>query len=151
MCSSRATRNRSSSWATASRSPSVNTLAVPADGYAAILAKDPNGAAAQKSLDGFDAAYTQVMTNLDLVWNGPPDKSWPTLGQAVQGMGGLRVPACFHVTPTQVPADLVSQLTALYPGEHEDLARLTDLSKPVFYGPRFINQNAHPAASASAA
>ena len=43
----------------------VNTLAVPADGYAAILAKDPNGAAAQKSLDGFDAAYTQVMANLD--------------------------------------------------------------------------------------
>jgi hypothetical protein len=120
----------------------VNTLAVPADGYAAILANDPNGAAAEQALDGFDAAYTQVMTNLDAVWNGPANASWPTLGEAVKGMGGLRVPACFHVTPTQVPAVAVDRLSELYPDEHQEMARLTDLSRPVFYGPRFLNQNA---------
>jgi Ferritin-like len=120
----------------------VNTLAVPGDGYAAILAEDPNGAAAQKALSSFDVAYTQVMSNLDAVWNGPAATSWPTLGEAVKGMGGLRVPACFSVMVLQVPPAAIAKLPALYPDEHEQMAALTDLDAPVFYGPRFANGNA---------
>ena len=120
----------------------VNTLAVPSDGYAAILARDPNGAAVTKALDSFDVDYTQVMTNLDAVWNGPASSSWPTLGAAVKGMGGLRVPACFQVMINQIPVDVIADLSALYPDEHVRMAALTDLSRPVFYGPRFVNQSA---------
>lgn len=120
----------------------VNTLAVPSDGYAAILNEDPNGADATKALESFDTAYTQVMTNLDAVWNGPAATSWPTLGEAVKGMGGLRVPACFEVMVIQIPPDVVDKLPELYPQEYEQMAALTDLEQPVFYGPRFVNQNA---------
>ncbi len=120
----------------------VNTLAVPADGYEAILAEDPNAAAAEKGLTAFDLAYTKVMSNLDAVWNGPAATSWPTLGEAVEGMGGLRVPANFAVTVTQVPPDVIAKLPQLYPEEHEQIAALTDLDAPVFYGPRFSNRNA---------
>ncbi len=57
-------------------------------------------------------------------------------------MGGLRVPANFAVTVTQVPPDVVAKLPQLYPEEHEQIAALTDLDAPVFYGPRFSNRNA---------
>jgi hypothetical protein len=39
----------------------------------------------------------------------------------------------------QVPPRLIDRLPELYPDEHQFLARYTDLSKPVFYGPRFRN------------
>lgn len=120
----------------------INTLAVPADGYEAILAEDPNGADAEKGLTDFDDAYTGVMSNLDEVWNGPAETSWPTLGKAVEGMGFLRVPANFAVTVTQVPPDAIAKLPELYPEEYEQIAALTDLDAPVFYGPRFVNRNA---------
>jgi hypothetical protein len=126
----------------------VNSLAVPSDGYEALLAEDPNGAAAEKALTAFDTAYTAVMTDLDTVWNGPAATSWPTLGEAVKGMGGLRVPACFMVMVTQVPPDAIAKLPELYPNEHEQMAALTDLDAPVFYGPRFRNLNASAGVSA---
>lgn len=119
----------------------VNTLAVPADGYAAILSEDPNGAAAEKALTAFDVAYSEMMSNLDAVWNGPAETSWPTLGEAVEGMGGLRVPARFGVMVIQVPPAAIAKLPELYPDEHEQIAALSDLDAPVFYGPRFANRN----------
>jgi hypothetical protein len=126
----------------------VNSLAIPSDGYEALLSEDPNGAAAEKALTGFDTAYTAVMTDLDTVWNGPAATSWPTLGEAVKGMGGLRVPACFMVMVIQVPPDAIAKLPELYPNEHERMAALTDLDAPVYYGPRFRNLNAAAGASA---
>jgi hypothetical protein len=120
----------------------VNTLAVPSDGYTAILAEDPNAQAAEGALQAFDAAYSDVLSKLDDVWNGPAAQSWPTLGAAVGGMGGLRVPACFKVMVEQVPPAAIAKLPELYPDEHERMAALTDLDRPVFYGPRFKNVNA---------
>jgi hypothetical protein len=52
------------------------------------------------------------------------------------------VPANFAVTVTQVPPDVIAKLPQLYPEEHEQIAALTDLDAPVFYGPRFSNRNA---------
>jgi Ferritin-like len=119
----------------------ANVLALPKDGYAAILAEDPDTAVVSKALAGFDTAYTAMLTALDAVWNGPAATAWPTLGDAVKGMGGLRVPACFQIIPHQIPPDVVAKLPTLYPDEHEALAGLTDLDQPVFYGPRFFNLN----------
>ena len=119
----------------------VNTLSVPADGYARVLALDPQKATAEQALDAFDVAYTRMMTELDAVWNCPAGRSWGTLGESVTTMGGLRVAACFHIVKCEVPPRAVAALEELYPEEHSELAAYTDLSRPVFYGPRFINQN----------
>jgi hypothetical protein len=120
----------------------VNTLAVPSDGYEAIIARDPNGSAVEASLAAFDKGYSAVLTDLDAVWNGPAASSWPELGTAVGAMMELRVLADFHITTQQVPADVIADLISLYPAEHADLATYTDLEQPVFYGPRFRNVNA---------
>ena len=69
------------------------------------------------------------------------ERSWATLGESVTTMGGLRVLACFHTVKCEVPPAAVALLGELYPEEHAELAAYTDLSKPVFYGPRFINRN----------
>ncbi|HEX8054072.1 MAG TPA: ferritin-like protein [Thermoleophilaceae bacterium] len=119
----------------------VNTLAVPSDGYAAILAEDPNAQAAEQALEAFDTAYSTVLAHLDAVWNGPAAQAFPTLGAAVGAMAGLRVPACFKVMVQEVPAPAIAKLPELYPDEHERMAELTDLDRPVFYGPRFRNLN----------
>jgi hypothetical protein len=119
----------------------VNTLAVPADGYARILAADPAGAAVAGQLAKFDAAYSTVMAKLDDAWNGPADASWPTLGAAVEAMMSLRVLSCFSFMRAQVPSEVVARLAGLYPDEYEFLAAHTDLARPVFYGPRFRNLN----------
>jgi hypothetical protein len=120
----------------------VNVLAVPSDGYAKLLAADPNGAAVENSLAAFDDAYTGIMTNLHAVWNGPAAASWPTLGQSVAAMGKLRVLACFNIIRHEVPRSLVGKLQTLYPSEYQLLSTYTDLNAPVFYGPRFANLNA---------
>lgn len=117
----------------------VNTLAVPSDGYARILASDPNGAAVTKDLDAFDAVYTQIMAELDAMWNGPADTLWPTFGEAVKGMTDLRVLSCFNIMRYHVPAPVVAELPRLYPDEYQFLSAYTDLDRPVFYGPRFRN------------
>jgi hypothetical protein len=57
-------------------------------------------------------------------------------------MGELRVLGCFNIMKYEVPAKVVAQLKTLYPNEYADLAAYTDLSAPVFYGPRFRNLNA---------
>ena len=41
----------------------------------------------------------------------------------------------------QIPAEIISNLAQLYPDEYEDLRSYTDLSQPVFFGPRYINLN----------
>jgi hypothetical protein len=124
----------------------INTLAVPADGYAKILALDPDAAAATKDLTAFDAAYSTTLATLDAAWNGPAAASWKTVGLSVRGAGGsppgmidFRVLARENITRHQIPADIVSQLSSLYPAEFEFLKKYTDLGQPVFYGPRFIN------------
>jgi Ferritin-like len=119
----------------------VNTLAVPSDGYAKLLALDPNAAAVTKDLAAFDTAFSGILTALDGAWNGPTAVSWKTLGGAVHGMVDLRVLSCFNILRYQVPADLVARLPALYPDEIDQLRHYTDLAKPVFYGPRFLNTN----------
>lgn len=119
----------------------VNTLSVPADGYAALLAADPSGAAVAHDLANFDAAYSAVMRDLDAVWNGAAERSWPTLGQAVGSMMELRVIACFRVMAHEVPPALVARLGELYPDEHAELAAWSDVDAPLFYGPRFRNLN----------
>jgi hypothetical protein len=124
----------------------INTLAVPADGYAKILALDPDAAAAIKDLTAFDTAYSTTLGTLDAAWNGPAAASWKTVGLSVRGAGGsppgmidFRVLARENITRHQIPADIVSQLSSLYPAEFEFLKKYTDLGQPVFYGPRFIN------------
>ncbi len=119
----------------------TNTLAVPSDGYAKILALDPNAAAVTTDLNGFDNAYSSILAALDACWNGPTAASWKTLGGAVHSMVDLRVLSCINLMRHQVPADIVAKLPTLYPAEAKYLAEFTDLSKPAFYGPRFLNTN----------
>lgn len=120
----------------------INTLAVPSDGYRAVLALDPDAAGVRKELEAFDDAYTQMMTALDATWNGPQETWWPTLGAAVSQMDQMRVRSCFTVMRREIPRRAVERLPELYPAEFRDLERYTDLDRPVFYGPRFLN-NAH--------
>lgn len=130
----------------------VNTLAVPADGYARILAQDPEVAAVTTDLEAFDAAFSSILAALDAVWNGPANASWKTLGGAVHSMVDLRVLSCFNLLRHQVPAEIVRQLDRLYPNEAEHMRKYTDLTKPVVYGPRFLNKNvaaSSPVASTS--
>jgi hypothetical protein len=117
----------------------INTLMVPEDGYRAVLDLDPEAADARKDLEAFDAAYTAMMIAMDDMWNGPPERSWPSFGAAVAQMNELRVICCFGVNRHRVPDDVVAQLKKLYPREFATMARYTDLARPVFYGPRFIN------------
>src|SRR5215472_9847765 len=117
----------------------VNTLAVPADGYARILARDPNGAAVTRDLEAFDGVYTEIMGELDEMWNGPADTLWPTFGEAVKGMTDLRVLSCFNIMRYHVPQPVIAELPRLYAVEYPFLSTYTDLDKPVFYGPRFRN------------
>jgi hypothetical protein len=119
----------------------VNTLAVPADGYAKILALDPNAGAVTKDLAAFDQAFSSILTALDNAWNGPAAASWKTLGGAVHSMVDLRVLSCFNILRYEIPPSIVAQLPTLYPTEIETLRKYTDLTKPVFYGPRFVNVN----------
>lgn len=115
----------------------INTLAVPADGYEAILALDTDAAEVRKELEGFDDAYTQMMEALDNAWNGPAETWWPSLGAAVTQMDQMRVRSCFNIMRHQVPEQAVARLAELYPQERKVLADYTDLDRPVFYGPRF--------------
>jgi hypothetical protein len=119
----------------------VNTLAVPADGYAAILALDANAAAVTADLTKFDSVYSSILAALDLAWNGPPADSWHTIGGSVHSMVDLRVLSCFNILRYQIPDNVVAQLPQLYPKEIDRLRLYTDLGKPVFYGPRFANVN----------
>jgi len=120
----------------------VNTLAVPVDGYARILALDPNAAAVTADLNAFDNAYTSILTALDAVWNGPADASWKTLGGSVHSMVDLRVLSCFNIILRhQIPDDIVRRIPELYPNEIDRLLAYTRLAEPVFYGPRFCNLN----------
>lgn len=121
----------------------INTLAVPSDGYDAVLANDPAAPEVRKELDAFDAAYTAMMIALDNAWNGPLERSWPSLGEAVVHMNELRVVSCFNIMRLPVPDAAVQRLAELYPREHRLLAAFTDLNRPVFYGPRFVNLAAH--------
>lgn len=117
----------------------INTLAVPADGYAKILALDPNAPKVSAELQAFDQAYSGILDTLDDVWNGPKASAWPTLGKAVAGMSSLRVKSCFSIIREPIPPDVVARLPELYPCEIEFLRTYTDLGKPMFYGPRFLN------------
>lgn len=117
----------------------VNLLAVPADGYAAILRLDPEREAVLTELKAFDAAYTRMLAALDDSWNGPEDQSWPSLGRAVFEMNELRVISCFNIMRLPIPAQAVETFDALYPLEAQDLRGLSDFSQPLFYGPRFFN------------
>lgn len=119
----------------------INTLAVPADGYAAILVNDPIGAGpVSNDLEAFDAAYTAMMVGMDDMWNGPAERSWSSFGGAVLQMNELRVLSCFNIVRHQVPDTLIAKLPELYPDEFELMAEYTDLDRPVYYGPRFQNR-----------
>lgn len=120
----------------------VNTLAVPSDGYAKILALDPDAPGVKTDLEAFDQAFSSILAALDAVWNGPQGFSWKTLGGAVHSMVDLRVLSCFNLLRHQIPAAAVKQIPALYPGEASRLAEYSDLKAPLFYGPRFLNTNA---------
>lgn len=126
----------------------VNVLTVPRDGYANVLAVDPQGKIVEQALTAFDTAYTGLMNDLDACWNGPAGTSWPTLGKAVIAMGSLRVLACFNIMKYEVPQSALARLGDLYPDEHLEIAQYTDLSEPVFYGPRFVNLKARASAAA---
>lgn len=51
----------------------------------------------------------------------------------------MRVLSCFNIMRYQIPVEIVVQLAGIYPAGHETLALYTDLSEPVYYGPRFVN------------
>lgn len=119
----------------------VNTLVIPKDGYDKILQLDPAGAEVETHLKGFDDAYTKIMTDLEKMWNGPKDESWPSFGAAVGTMSEMRVLSCFYIMKLQIPAEIISKLSELYPDEYNRMKKYTDLDKPVFYGPRFFNLN----------
>jgi hypothetical protein len=109
--------------------------------YARILALDPDAAAVTKDLKAFDTGFSSIRSALDTAWNGPAARSWKTLGGAVHSMVDLRVLSCFNIMRYQIPADIIARLADPYPADIERLRHYTDLSKPVFYGPRFINTN----------
>ena len=117
----------------------INSLAVPHDAYAAVLRLDPDRVDVMRDLRAFDAAYTRMLGALDDTWNGPEEQSWPSLGRAVFEMNELRVLSCFSILRHQIPTAAASTLAELYPGEIGLLAALSDLDKPLFYGPRFCN------------
>lgn len=119
----------------------ANTLMVPKDGYEEILKKDPDGAKVKESLLKFDQNYTSIMDDLDAMWNGPEDQSWPTFGKAVSSMTDMRVLSCFYIIPFQIPPSVIADLKDLYPDEFSLMEKYTDLDQPVFYGPRFFNLN----------
>jgi small nuclear ribonucleoprotein (snRNP)-like protein len=120
----------------------TNVLAVPADGYAKILEADhPNGAEVRGNLEAFDKTYFDILDDLEKIWNGPVDESWPMLGKAVGSMTELRVLSCFNIMRYQIPNNLVAKLPELYPDEYAFFVRYTRLNEPVFYGPRFHNPN----------
>jgi hypothetical protein len=56
-------------------------------------------------------------------------------------MVDFRVLSCFMIMRTQIPDAVVKQLPELYPDEIGRLKQYTDFSKPIFYGPRFVNNN----------
>jgi len=119
----------------------TNTLAVPSDGYAKILAIDPDAAAVTTDLVAFDDAFSSILAALDAVWDGPQASSWKVLGGAVHSMVDLRVLSCFNLLRHQIPASAVGQLEELYPAEFAWLSQFSDLDAPLFYGPRFYNTN----------
>lgn len=117
----------------------INTLAVPSDGYAKILELDPKGADVTHALQAFDACYSGMLVDLDMMWNGPEETSWPTFGEAVKAMTDLRVLSCFNIMRYQVPPSVITDLPRLYPEEFAFISSYTNLAEPVFYGPRFSN------------
>jgi Ferritin-like len=117
----------------------INILAVPSDGYAKILERDPDGADVTQALRAFDACYSGILTDLDTMWNGSAETLWPTFGEAVKAMTDLRVLSCFNIMRCQVPPSLIVDLPQLYPDEFAFMSTYTDLTQPVFYGPRFSN------------
>ena len=117
----------------------INTLAVPADGYAVTLRVDPNRVEVLRDLRAFDAAYTRMLAALDDAWNGPGEQSWPSLGRAVFEMNELRVISCFTILRHPIPAAAVDTIDDLYPLEAAELRALSDFSAPLYYGPRFLN------------
>ncbi len=128
----------------------TNILTIPTDGYAALLKayEKRHGKSASKeladvktALDGFDELYTGIMNDLDAMWNGPAAESWPNFGKAVGAMTEMRVKSCFYIMRHEIPKDIVEDLAKIYPDEYHYLSRYTDLSAPVYFGPRFINQN----------
>jgi hypothetical protein len=119
----------------------VNTLAVPKDGYAKILALDPDREAVTGDLVAFDEAFSSILAALHAVWNGSQAASWKTLGGAVHSMVDLRVLSCFNLLRHQIPPAVVAQIPTLYGEEAKYLALYSDLNAPLFYGPRFINTN----------
>jgi len=144
----------------------INALAVPADGYAKILDEytklDPEAAIrVRHALDAVDQAYTDVMNNLDAAWNGPANERGERMGTAIAGMSALKIPvrissAYYPNYPVededeaiwqqalmslQIPEAIIADLPRLYPDEWDDLNLYTDLSEPVFFGPRFLNLN----------
>jgi len=121
-----------------------NTLAVPSDGYARLLALDPNAAAVSRSLDHFDGRYTAILADLDAAWS-TPGCAWSALARAVAAAAELRALARFSIVCHEVPPGAVARLAALDPDEYALLERATDLSVRVCYGPRFRNQAALPA------
>lgn len=151
----------------------INIMAMPSDGFAKILALDPNapdtvaGPNVSAQLTAFDTAFSNMMMTLDLVWNPTTTGAWNPLstsaskminynvfqdvanmqqtakglGSAVHGMMDFRVFTAFNINRQQIPDSIIQQLPSLYPDEFEFINKYTDLSKPVFYGPRFINNN----------
>ena len=151
----------------------LNIMAVPSDGYAKILALDPNGPDSENGtnvmaqLNAFDTAFSNMMMTLHLTWNPTAQSSWNPistsaskminykvfqntaqleqsvggLGSAVHGMMDFRVFTSFNINRQRIPDSVIQQLPSLYPDEFEFINKYTDLSKPVFYGPRFINMN----------
>lgn len=127
----------------------TNVLTIPSDGYAALLkayekrhGNTEELQAVNKALDGFDELYTGIMDSLEAMWNGPAAQSWPNFGKAVGAMTEMRVKSCFYIMRHEIPKDIVEDLPKLYPDDYHYLAKYTDLSAPVYFGPRFINQNA---------
>ena len=119
----------------------TNILAVPSDGYEKILALDPNEKVVRKALDNFDVNYTGIMDDLEAMWNGPASESWPKFGKAVGAMTEMRVQSCFYIMRHEIPKNIINKLQELYPEEYDLLFKYTNLEEPVFYGPRFINNN----------
>lgn len=117
----------------------INSLAVPRDGYAAILRLDPDRVEALRELRAFDASYTRMLGALDDSWNGSAEQSWPSLGRAVFEMNELRVVSCFNILRRPIPVAATARGAELYPGEWGAMAELSRVDSPLFYGPRFLN------------
>jgi hypothetical protein len=87
-----------------------------------------------------EMVHMAIACNMLAALGGTPRLKSIQVNVPARGLPGGSEPD-LHILRHPIPADIIAKLPALYPLESDHLRRYTDLSAPVFYGPRFINTN----------